>query len=540
MSVGHVQALRRLVATQIASYHALLLGFSGGLDSTVLLDTLTVLRDSEVALHGSSALTLRAVYVHHGLSRYADRWAAHCAKECYRRGIVFSTVRVVLDAMPEGIEAAARNARYRALVATLAGDEVLLTAQHQDDQAETLLLALKRGSGPAGLAGMAADMLFQGRRLVRPLLECGRIELEMYARACGLHWIEDDSNTDMRFDRNFLRLQILPPLRQRWPQFVAAAARSAQLCAEQEQLLDELLAQTLNELTQPDGSLCLTTLTAMSDIRRAALLRRWLASHSVRMPSRRQLARLWQEVVLSRSDRVAQIQLDNRQVRRFRNNLYVLPRLSTLFDDIAILPWPSESELLTLPAGLGVLLRRTVDIYSTVQNHRSLTIPSKCDSDRVKGINRGAAVVVADVHISSNTHVVSDTNIVTDNKDITEAITATAIDGYNSIAVPKIAVRAPQKNELVSVRFGPVSGRLYIIGQRHGRTLKKIWRELNIPPWRRGSTPLLFYNDKLITAMGVFITWDGAIKESAPQWHLFWLPDSASAIAMASTKGGQS
>ncbi|CAK8737632.1 tRNA(Ile)-lysidine synthase [Sodalis praecaptivus] len=361
------QALRRRVAARVAPYRALLLAFSGGLDSTVLLDALTALRDGDDALDGADAPALRAVHVHHGLSRHADRWAAHCAHECRRRDVAFSTAHVVLDGTPEGLEAAARSARYQALAATLGDGEVLLTAQHQDDQAETLLLALKRGSGPAGLAAMAADAPFRGRRLVRPLLECGRAELEAYARARGLRWIEDDSNSDLRFDRNFLRLRILPPLQQRWPQFAAAAARSAQLCAEQERLLDELLAETLEALTLPDGSLRLTALTAMSDIRRAAVLRRWLASRGVRMPSRQQLARLWQEVALSRRDAVAQMQLDDRQVRRFRDRLYVLPQLPALSDAVAIVPWPPQSERLRLPAGLGILHRRPVGFNSVAQ-----------------------------------------------------------------------------------------------------------------------------------------------------------------------------
>ncbi|MFT4463731.1 MAG: tRNA lysidine(34) synthetase TilS [Sodalis sp. (in: enterobacteria)] len=522
---GQVQALRRLVTARVAPYRALLLAFSGGLDSTVLLDALTALRDGDDALDGVDAPALRAVHVHHRLSRHADRWAAHCAHECRRRDVALSTARVVLDGTPEGIEAAARDARYQALAATLVDDEVLLTAQHQDDQAETLLLALKRGSGPAGLAAMAADAPFRGRRLVRPLLECGRAELEAYARARGLRWIEDDSNSDLRFDRNFLRLRILPPLRQRWPQFAAAVARSAQLCAEQERLLDELLAETLEALTQPDGSLCLTALTAMSDIRRAAILRRWLANRGVRMPSRQQLARLWQEVALSRRDAVAHMQLDDRQVRRFRDRLYVLPRLLALSDGVAILPWPTQSEGLTLPAGLGTLYRRPVGINSVAQGKP--IAPPKCDNALGGRLDGGAAFAAADANIAAD-------------DDVAEGgIIVVNADGAGSVAAPEAVVRAPLPDERVSVRFGPVRGLLYITGRRRGRTLKKIWQELDIPPWRRGSTPLLFYNDQLIVALGVFVTWEGAARESEAQWHLFWLADSTDAKAVAPEDGGQ-
>lgn len=488
--IGQVQALRRRIAARVAPCRTLLLAFSGGLDSTVLLDVITALRDGDGALDGADALALRAVHVHHGLSRHSDRWADHCAHECHRRDVTFSTAHVVLNGTPEGLEAAARDARYQALATTLRDDEVLLTAQHQDDQVETLLLALKRGSGPAGLAAMAADTPFRGCRLVRPLLECGRAELEAYARARGLRWIEDDSNSDLRFDRNFLRLRILPPLRQRWPQFAAAAARSAQLCAEQERLLDELLAETLEELTQPDGSLHLTALTAMSDIRRAAILRRWLADRGVRMPSRQQLARLWQEVALSRRDAVAQMQLDDRLVRRFRDRLYVLPQLPAFSDAVAILPWPPQSERLRLPAGLGTIHRCPMGTNGGAQQGmvNAPWMPAYAPGGR---LHVDAAIVV-------NT------------------------DGVVSATTPEAIVRAPLPDEQVSVRFGSVRGLLYITGRRRGRSLKKIWQELAIPPWRRGSTPMLFYNDQLIAALGVFVTWEGTARESEAQWHLFW------------------
>lgn len=518
-----VQAHRRLVAAQITPYRTLLLAFSGGLDSTVLLDALIALRDGDDILYNVESPALRAVYIHHGLSRYADRWAAYCAHECRRRNVAFTTVRVVLDWTSEGIEAAARKARYHALAEMLMADEVLLTAQHQDDQAETLLLALKRGSGPAGLAAMAANAPFRGHRLLRPLLGCSRTELETYARARGLCWIEDDSNSDLRFDRNFLRLQILPPLRQRWPQFTATVARSAQLCAEQEQLLDELLADTLKALTQPDGSLRLKALRAMSNIRRAAILRRWLANCGVRMPSRQQLARLWREVALSRCDAVAQMQIDDRHLRRFRDRLYVLPRLPEISDGIGIFPWPTQNEWLTLPAGLGKLYRRPVDINIMAQDKSIATLkynnPLGISLDGSIGFDTAAAGV------ASNANPSYDVDIAADEK-ITERPIVVNTNYNDSLAVREVFVRAPMLDERVSVRFGPVRGLLYITGRRRGRILKKIWQELDIPPWRRINTPLLFYNDQLIAALGVFVTWEGAVRESEAQWHLFWLAAS--------------
>ncbi|EKN4696557.1 tRNA lysidine(34) synthetase TilS [Yersinia ruckeri] len=336
------------IASQLQGARHLLVGFSGGVDSSVLLHALMMLRDRLLP-----DLVIRAIYVHHGLNPLADSWGEHCQHQCQRWNIALEMVRVQIDPSDTGIEAAARTARYQAFKTRLASDEVLLTAQHLDDQCETFLLALKRGSGPAGLSAMAALMPFAHSYIIRPLLALSRQELERYADDYQLTWIEDDSNQDDRFDRNFLRLKVLPTLSERWPHFSRATARSAELCAEQEQLLDELLAEPLQQLQQPDGSLSISGLKAMSDIKRAALLRRWLAGQGVMMPSREQLQRLWDEIALARLDAEPILQLSNHQIRRFRQHLYLLPIREAIFPTVVSWSVPSP---LVLPAGMGTLI----------------------------------------------------------------------------------------------------------------------------------------------------------------------------------------
>ncbi|ECF0472632.1 tRNA lysidine(34) synthetase TilS, partial [Salmonella enterica subsp. enterica] len=201
-----------------------------------------------------------------------------------------------------GIEQGAREARYQAYRQYLQPNQVLVTAQHQDDQAETFLLALKRGSGPAGLSSMPAKMPFEQGYLLRPLLNITREQIEAYAHEHGLLWIEDDSNQDDRYDRNFLRLHVMPLLTQRWPHFSQAVTRSAALCGEQEALLDELLDVELQQLIDEHQSLDINLLSRCSEIKRNALLRRWFAKCNKSMPSRSQLSRLWQEVALAKAD----------------------------------------------------------------------------------------------------------------------------------------------------------------------------------------------------------------------------------------------
>ncbi|MFS2304132.1 tRNA lysidine(34) synthetase TilS [Pectobacterium versatile] len=431
-----VDGLLQTIVAQTAGCGSILLAYSGGLDSSVLLHLL-------VALRQRSGLPIRAAYIHHGLNPLADSWAEHCCQQCERWQVPFASLPVKVEAQNGGIEAAARTARYQALQAHLQEGEALLTAQHLDDQSETFLLALKRGSGPAGLSAMAAQSMLGHHRLVRPLLGISRLQLEAYAQRHQLGWIEDDSNQDERFDRNFLRRQILPRLTQRWPHFPSAVARSAQLCAEQEQLLDELLEESLQALCQPDGALSIDGLVPLSPVRRFALLRRWLAQQGATMPAREQLQRLWDEVATSRQDAEPVLQLNQMQIRRFRQYLYLLPLMPSLKDRIIL--WQSPSCSLSLPDNLGTLL----------------------------------------------------------------------------LADSGVAIRAPENGEAVSIRFS-TSGTVNIVGRAHGRQIKKLWQELNVPPWWRDRTPLVFYNEQLIAAVGRFVTREGQVRENQPVWHIVW------------------
>ena len=181
---------------QLLTSRQILVAFSGGLDSTVLLHQLVQWRTE------NPGVTLRAIHVHHGLSANADAWVTHCENVCQQWQVPLVVERVQLAQEGLGIEAQARQARYQAFARTLLPGEVLVTAQHLDDQCETFLLALKRGSGPAGLSAMAEVSEFAGTRLIRPLLARTRGELAQWALAHGLRWIEDESNQDDSYDRN--------------------------------------------------------------------------------------------------------------------------------------------------------------------------------------------------------------------------------------------------------------------------------------------------------------------------------------------------
>lgn len=259
------------------------IAFSGGLDSSVLLHLLADWARYE------QLPPLSAIHVHHGLQSAADTWPEHCAQVCARLGIALDIVRVQV-APGASLEQAARNARYQAFTTRLGPGEVLLSAQHRDDQAETLLFRLLRGAGVRGLAAMPASRSLGQGHLIRPLLDCSRAELQAYAQSHGLAWIEDPSNADERFSRNFLRRQVMPLLVERWPQASSSMVRSAGHLSEAQQLLDELAeidlaaahgGSAFTWLSLP--SLYLPAVTALSEARQRNLLRHWLAPYT-RMP----------------------------------------------------------------------------------------------------------------------------------------------------------------------------------------------------------------------------------------------------------------
>lgn len=291
------------------------LAFSGGVDSRVMLDLLARYRNEK-------NIRCLAVHVHHGLSKNADRWLSQCQSWAEQMNVEFVAESVQLSSEGKSLEECAREARYQALRRHVNEHDLLLTGQHSDDQIETFLLALKRGSGPKGLSGMAEAMPFGNATIVRPLLKISRTTIEEYARNHDLEWVEDESNKDSRFDRNFIRHHISPLLTGRWPHFAQAVNRSAELCSEQEALIEELLQDKLNAALSHDGSLDIEAVGLTSELSRARLLRMWLAGHNVRMPSREHLSKIWREVALAKQDANPILNLPDVQIRRYAGKLY--------------------------------------------------------------------------------------------------------------------------------------------------------------------------------------------------------------------------
>lgn len=303
--------------------------YSGGLDSTVLLHLMAVL----AADHG---LSLRAVHVHHGLQPQAESWAKHCRVQAAALGLDCAVLTVAVERdSGEGLEAAARRARYDALAAHLHPGELLLTAHHADDQAETLLLHLLRGSGPRGLAGMRDARPLGRGRLLRPLLPWSRARLRAYAESHALSWVEDPSNAHCDHDRNWLRHTLLPVLAQRWPDPGRRLARAAGEQEEAEALLRELAAQDL--AAQPRGpGLSVSALSQLRPARARNLIRHWLLTAGVRPPPRARLQQGLHDLLQAGADRQPVLRWPEGELRRYRDWIYRLPAGGPV-------PWPDRA-----------------------------------------------------------------------------------------------------------------------------------------------------------------------------------------------------
>lgn len=231
-----ISILKYLTAT-----NRFVIGYSGGLDSHVLLHALATLFQEHNYLN-----RLHVIHINHGLSVNADEWSKHCTTVCQQLKISCEIISLnAKSSRGESPEAIARTLRYAALAKQLATGDYLLTAHHQDDQAETLLLQLFRGAGLKGLASMPELASFAKGYHLRPLLHFTRADLNAYARKYDLCWVDDESNSDVRYDRNYVRQTLIPHIKQRWPSFAKTLARTAQNCAEGQNLLEILAGQDL-------------------------------------------------------------------------------------------------------------------------------------------------------------------------------------------------------------------------------------------------------------------------------------------------------
>lgn len=338
-----VEVITGTILRKLGQYNRVFVGFSGGLDSTVLLHSL--------ARQPLLINKLIAVHINHCLSVNAPAWQSHCQQFCNEWHIPLVIKQVEFE-QQANIEDEARKARYQVFELLVEADDCLILGHHLNDQAETLLLQLLRGAGIDGLAAMAPIRKFSQGWLLRPFLQHSRQLLEVYAQLHQLQWIDDESNQDIFFSRNYLRHQIMPLLCSRWPAVVNNLARTTKHCQQAQANLDDLAKIDCPALTQNSLILSIVPLIALSTARISNILRFWFKSNKVRLPSAVIFNRLISEVIQARNDANPQVSWGDICVRRYQQTLYLLKSKQNLVS--ASLNWSFFPQSLDLE-GRGFL-----------------------------------------------------------------------------------------------------------------------------------------------------------------------------------------
>lgn len=442
--------------SDLSSKHVVV-AYSGGVDSQVLLHALSTLSQQK-----KISVQLTACHVNHGLSNNASAWQEFAVQQCGQLKVPLKVISVAIEREAQkSLEALARDKRYKAFEDGHESGVLVLTGHHQDDQIETFLLALKRGSGLKGLSAMAGLSKFgkKDQLLGRPLLKHSRQEIIEYAQRYNLVWVEDESNGDLQFDRNYLRHEILPKLESRWPSIGNSVERSIGHLVEAQSLLDEIAEQDLKQCRIDDTTLCLTALHTLSLPRFNQVVRSFLASNRCLMPSQQQLNQLYRQIDAD-FDKTPEVKVGEKWLRRHRGRLYLTNTFAS------IVKWESSFLLsqvsvgpveIELPDRLGQLSFAMGDI----------SIPNEC---------------------------------------------------YHEIEVPidceKLTIQFSHKNPICIPEY-----------RQHHRVLKKVLQELSIAPWERKRIPFLFCGEQLVAAIGYFVCKPFLPRCNTRKVNVSWLRD---------------
>jgi tRNA(Ile)-lysidine synthase len=431
------------------------IAYSGGVDSHVLLHCCASIPQLEGRL--------TAVYVHHGLQVEADEWAGHCEKTAIDLGVAFLTLRVNAKAWSgESPEEAARNARYAALKSLIDVGDVLLLAQHREDQLETVLLQLFRGSGLRGLSGMPERTAFGAGMMLRPLLNTPKQAIDAYADAHQLSWVEDPSNQSNDYDRNFLRNAVVPLLKQRWPAIDKTVSRSARHCADAQVLVGEVADELFDEVFNPaDKTLCISRLTKHHSHPQQLIIRHWFQCLGLKMPAQAKVGRILNEVVAADKQRDPVLSGQGYSIRRYRDKLYCLTNLS--------------GTDLHLPGGRQAGKSDVTSLSGTdlhLPEGRQAGKPDVTNLSGTEPQDRVWPAGQASIKISHD-------------RTLSYVLSAKGI------------LREQWLTAKIEVRFRRGGEKIRLPGRQGHHSLKNLFQEAGIPPWERDVTPLIYLDDML-------------------------------------------
>ncbi|CAL4319370.1 tRNA(Ile)-lysidine synthase [Buchnera aphidicola (Protaphis terricola)] len=415
-----------------------LIAYSGGMDSTVLLYQLLKLKKT------NPDINIRAIHINHNINNYSKKYQKHCIKICEKNQIPLIIEKIYLT-ITKNIESELRIQRYNLIYKNLLNHEILLTGHHLNDQCETFFLSLKRGSGPTGLSGMSYETNFGKSKIIRPFLHIKKKKLEIWANKNNLIWIQDYTNYNINYDRNFIRHKIFPILEKKWPFFLKNCFRTMTICNEENQLKKILLDEKIKKFLHFNECLNIKNFKNLQEELCKSLIRYWISLKNIKALPYKTIQKIYDEILCQPKKNNIRIILKKNEIRKYKNSLYFIKKQPNIKNKIIF--WHDTNNKLTLPNNLGYIIKNSKK------------------------------------------------------------------EGFN--------IPIAKKTECINIRF-QYKGKILILGKNKRQEIKKIWQEYNIPPWLRNQIPLLFYNNQLISALGVFIINQNK-KEQKNKWNISWI-----------------
>ncbi|CAL4318823.1 tRNA lysidine(34) synthetase TilS [Buchnera aphidicola] len=406
---------------KILKYKKFLLAYSGGIDSTVLLYKLLKYKKKK-------KISIRAIHINHQIHPKSKLWSEHCKKICKKNNVPIIIKKISIK--KKNIESNARKKRYKIFQKNLLPQEILLTGHNLDDQCETLLLSIKRGSGLKGLSGISYKKKIFKNYLFRPLLKVSRKKIEKWAISQNLQWIEDTSNYDISYDRNFLRHKIIPQINQRWKFFKKNCLKVSQIIYKEYQLLNKFISSIFKKNLYQKNILNIKKIQNMNPNIQYFILKKWIYLNIKKNLSYSFLTEIIKNI-LHKKKKNPRIKLKKYEIWNYNEHLYLIKKTPKMKDFIIFWHYPYNK--LKLPKKFG---------YLKIKNQKNIKNSSY--------------------------------------------------------------IRAPKNQQMIKIKFH--TNKKIKINKKNPKTLKKIFNELQIPPWKRKKIPLLFYNNKFISAIGFFVT----------------------------------
>ncbi|CAL4318814.1 tRNA(Ile)-lysidine synthase [Buchnera aphidicola (Myzocallis carpini)] len=403
---------------KIQYQQCILISYSGGLDSTVLLYQLIPF------MYQYPFLQLRAIHINHQINNKSEIWSQHCHKICQKNNITLKIQKVFFK-NKKNFQNHARKVRYQIIKKYMLKNEILVTGHHLNDQCETLFLSLKRGSGLPGLSGIASwKYLEKEKKIFRPLIKYKKIEIKKWAILNHIPWIEDDSNFQNIYDRNFIRNKILTPIEKKWPIFLENCYRSMKICYKQDKALNYFLDQILIKNKLLYHNIKVSIIESYIQEIQIILIKRWIFLNIKKNISYNKIKEIHHKLIKEHSKNPKySIKINNYKIFRYKNIIYQIFSYPDLKN--TIIYWHNHNKSLKLPYHLGELQK----------NQYGTTLPK------------------------------------------------------------------PKKKDLVSIRFHTC--KIISINNKYHKKIKNIWQENNIPPWNRNRIPIIFYNEKIISIIGI-------------------------------------